>query len=91
MKTTNITRTINTATATLTYVDLQKMAVETVEESIVTTQKVTEKDFSNMYNDGKNYKLLKVDNIRYSSKLYEMDLETFVKYAKEVGKGRVTL
>lgn len=91
MKTTNITRTINTATATLTYVDLQKMAVETVEESIVTTQKVTEKDFSNMYNDGKIYKLLKVDNIRYSSKLYEMDLETFVKYAKEIGEGRVTL
>lgn len=91
MKNTNITRTINTATATLTYVDLKAMKVVTSDESMVTTQKVTEKDFSKMYNDGETYKLLKVDNIRYTSKLYEMDLETFVKYATEIGDGRVTL
>ena len=91
MKNTNITRTINTATATITYVDLKSMAIETVDESIVTTQKVTEKDFANMYNDGNVYKQIKVDNIRYESKLYEMSLEDFVKYGTVVGNGRVTL
>ena len=91
MKNTNITRTINTATATLTYVDLKQMTVMTSDVSIVTTQKVSEKDFTNWFNDGELFKLLKVENIRYSSKLYEMDLETFVKYATEIGNGRVTL
>ena len=91
MKNTNITRTINIATATITYVDLKAMAIETVDESIVTTQKVSEKDFANMYNDGNIYKQIKVDNIRYESKLYEMSLEDFVKYGNEVGNGRVTL
>ena len=91
MKKTNITRTINTATATFTYVDLKAMAVETADVSIVTTQKVSEKNFVNFYNDGNIYKQIKVDNIRYSSKLYEMSLEDFVKYGTEVGNGRVTL
>lgn len=91
MKNINITRTINTATATLTYVDLNLMKVMAVDASIVTTQKVSEKDFSGLYNDGTMFKLLKVENIRYSSKLYEMDLETFVRYGTEVGEGRITL
>ena len=91
MKNTSITRTINIATATITYVDLKAMAIETVDESIVTTQKVSEKDFANMYNDGNIYKQIRVDNIRYESKLYEMSLEDFVKYGNEVGNGRVTL
>ena len=91
MKNINITRTINTATATLTYVDLKQMKVMSSDESIVTTQKVSEKDFAGWFNDGELFKLLKVENIRYSSKLYEMDLETFVKYGTEIGNGRVTL
>ena len=91
MKNTNITRTINIATATITYVDLKAMAIETVDVSIVTTQKVSEKDFVKCYNDGTIYKQIKVDNIRYESKLYEMSLEDFVKYGTEVGDGRVTL
>ena len=91
MKNTNITRTINIATATITYVDLKAMAIETVDESIVTTQKVTEKDFANFCNDGVYRKQVKIDNIRYESKLYEMSLEDFVKYGNEVGNGRVTL
>ena len=91
MKNTNITRTINTATATITCVDLKAMTVETVDVSIVTTQKVSEKDFVKWYNDGSLYKQIKVDNIRYESKLYEMTLEDFVKYGTEVGNGRVTL
>ena len=91
MKNTNITRTINTATATLTYVDLKQMTVMTSDVSIVTTQKVSEKDFANWFNDGELFKLLKVENIRYDSKLYEMSLEDFVKYGTEVGNGRVTL
>ena len=91
MKNTNITRTINTATATITCVDLKAMTVETVDVSIVTTQKVSEKDFANWFNDGNAYKQIKVDNIRYESKLYEMSLEDFVKYGTEVGNGRVTL
>lgn len=91
MKNTNITRTINTATATITYVNLQTMTVQTDDVSIVTTQKVTEKDFAKFYNDGVNNKQVKVDNIRYNSKLYEMSLEDFIKYGTEVGNGRVTL
>lgn len=91
MKNINITRTINTATATLTYVDLKLMKVMNADVSIVTTQKVSEKDFFGQYNDGEFFKLLKVENIRYTSKLYEMDLETFVKYGTEIGDGRVTL
>ena len=91
MKNTKITRTINTATATITYVDLKAMAVETADVSIVTTQKVSEKDFVKCYNDGNVYKQIKVDNIRYESKLYEMSLEDFVKYGTVVGNGRVTL
>ena len=91
MKNTNITRTINTATATITYVDLQTMTVQTDDVSIVTTQKVTEKDFARWFNDGVSFKQIKVDNIRYDSKLYEMSLEDFVKYGTEVGNGRVTL
>ena len=91
MKNTNITRTINTATATITYVDLVTMAVETEDVSIVTTQKVSEKDFVKWYNDGNIYKQIKVDNIRYESKLYEMSLEDFIEYGTEVGNGRVTL
>ena len=91
MKSTNITRTINTATATIAYVDLQSMSVELIDVSIVTTQKVSEKDFVNFYNDGSLYKQIKVDNIRYESKLYEMTLYDFVKYGTEVGNGRVTL
>ena len=91
MKSTNITRTINTATATITYVDLQLMTVTTDDVSIVTTQKVTEKDFANFYNDGVRTKQVKVDNIRYDSKLYEMSLEDFIRYGTEVGNGRVTL
>ena len=91
MKNTNITRTINTATATITYVDLQAMTVKTDDVSIVTTQKVSEKDFANFHNDGVNAKQVKVDNIRYNSKLYEMSLEDFIKYGTEVGNGRVTL
>ena len=91
MKNTNITRTINTATATVTFVDLKALSVESVDVSIVTTQKVSEKDFMKWYNDGSVYKQIKVDNIRYESKLYEMSLEDFVKYGTEVGNGRVTL
>lgn len=91
MKSTNITRTINTATATITYVDLQTMTVQTEDVSIVTTQKVTVKDFASFCNDGVYTKQVKVDNIRYDSKLYEMSLEDFVKYGTEVGNGRVTL
>ena len=91
MKNTNITRTINIATATITYVNLKAMAIETVDVSIVTTQKVSEKDFVKCYNDGNIYKQIRVDNIRYESKLYEMSLEDFVKYGTEVGNGRVTL
>lgn len=91
MKNTNITRTINIATATITYVDLKLMTVETADVSIVTTQKVSEKDFVKRYNDGIMFKQIKVDNIRYESKLYEMSLEDFVKYGTEVGNGRVTL
>lgn len=91
MKSINITRTINTATATITYVDLKTMTVENDDVSIVTTQKVSEKDFVNWFNDEKAYKQIKVDNIRYESKLYEMSLEDFVKYGTEVGNGRVTL
>ena len=91
MKNTNITRTINTATATITYVDLQSMTVEKIDVSIATTQKLSEKDFVNFYNDGSLYKQIKVDNIHYESKLYEMTLEDFVKYGMEVGNGRVTL
>ena len=91
MKNTNITRTINIATATITYVNLKAMAIETVDVSIVTTQKVSEKDFVKWFNDGTTYKQIKVDNIRYESKLYEMSLEDFVKYGNEVGNGRVTL
>lgn len=91
MKNTNITRTINTATATITFVDLKAMTVETADVSIVTTQKVSEKDFVNWFNDGNNYKQIKAGNIRYESKLYEMSLEDFVKYGNEVGNGRVTL
>ena len=91
MKNTNITRTINIATAAITYVDLKAMAVETADVSIVTTQKVSAKDFANMYNDGNIYKQIKVDNIRYESKLYEMSIDDFVKYGTEVGNGRVTL
>ena len=91
MKSTNITRTINTATATIAYVDLQSMSVELIDVSIVTTQKVSEKDFVNFYNDGSLYKQIKVDNINYESKLYEMSLDDFVKYGTEVGNGRVTL
>ena len=91
MKSTNITRTINTATATITYVDLTLMTIESEDVSIVTTQKVTEKDFANFCNDGVYRKQVKIDNIRYESKLYEMSLEDFVKYGNEVGNGRVTL
>ena len=91
MKNTNITRTINIATATITFVDLKAMSVEATDVSIVTTQKVSEKDFMEWYNDGDIYKQIKVDNIRYESKLYEMSLEDFVKYGTEVGNGRVTL
>ena len=91
MKNTNITRTINTATATITYVDLTLMTVTTDDVSIVTTQKVTEKDFAKFYNDGVHTKQVKVDNIRYDSKLYEMSLEDFIRYGTEVGNGRVTL
>ena len=91
MKNTNITRTINTATATITYVDLKTMTVENDDVSIVTTQKVTEKDFVKWFNDGNVYKQIKVDNIRYESKLYEMSLEDFIRYGTEVGNGRVTL
>lgn len=91
MKTTNITRTINTATATITYVDLTLMTIESEDVSIVTTQKVTEKDFANFCNDGVYRKQVKIENIRYESKLYEMSLEDFVKYGTEVGNGRVTL
>ena len=91
MKKANITRTINTATATITYVDLVSMTLQTNDVSIVTTQKVTEKDFAKFYNDGLNIKLVKVDNIRYDSKLYQMSLEDFVKYGTEVGDGRVKL
>ena len=91
MKNTNITRTINIATATVTFVDLKALSVESVDVSIVTTQKVSEKDFANWFNDGNTYKQIKVDNIRYESKLYEMSLEDFVKYGTEVGNGRVTL
>ena len=91
MKNTNITRTINIATATITYVNLKAMAIETVDVSIVTTQKVSEKDFVKCYNDGNIYKQIKVDNIRYESKLYEMSLEDFIEYGTEVGNGRVTL
>ena len=91
MKNTNITRTINIATATITYVALVAMTVETDDVSIVTTQKVSEKDFMKWYNDGTIYKQIKVDNIRYESKLYELSLEDFVKYGTEVGNGRVTL
>lgn len=91
MKSTNITRTINTATATITYVDLHLLRIETTDVSIVTTQKVTEKDFEKFYNDGVNNKQVKVCNIRYESKLYEMSLEDFIQYATVVGNGRVTL
>ena len=49
------------------------------------------KDFVNFYNDGSLYKQIKVDDIHYESKLYEMTLEDFVKYGMEVGDGRVTL
>ena len=91
MKNTNITRTINTATATITFVDLKALSVETTDVSIVTTQKVSEKDFVKKYNDGILCKQIRVDNIRYESKLYEMSLEDFVKYGTEVGNGRVTL
>ena len=91
MKNTNITRTINTATATITYVDLKTMTVENDDVSIVTTQKVTEKDFVKWFNDGNVYKQIKVDNIRDESKLYEMSLEDFIRYGTEVGNGRVTL
>ena len=91
MKNTNITRTINTATASITYVDLKAMALETIDVSIVTTQKVSEKDFVNWFNDGNTYKQIKVDNIRYERNLYEMSLDDFVKYGNEVGNGRVTL
>ena len=91
MKNTNITRTINTATATITYVDLHLLRIETTDVSIVTTQKVTEKDFEKFYNDGVNNKQVKVTNIRYESKLYEMSLEDFIQYATVVGNGRVTL
>ena len=91
MKNTNITRTINTASATITYVDLTLMTIESKDVSIVTTQKVTEKDFANFCNDGVYRKQVKVENIRYESKLYEMSLEDFVKYGNEVGNGRVTL
>ena len=91
MKNTNITRTINTATATITYVDLTLMTIESEDVSIVTTQKVTEKDFASYCNDGVYRKQVKIDNIRYESKLYEMSLEDFVKYGNEVGNGRVTL
>ena len=91
MKSTNITRTINTATATITYVDLTLMTIESEDVSIVTTQKVTEKDFANFCNDGVYRKQVKIENIRYESKLYEMSLEDFVKYGNEVGNGRVTL
>ena len=91
MKNTNITRTINTATVTITYVNLQTMTVQTDDVSIVTTQKVTEKDFVKWFNDDVYFKQIKVDNIRYDSKLYEMSLEDFVKYGTEVGNGRVTL
>ena len=91
MKNTNITRTINIATATITYVDLTLMTIESKDVSIVTTQKVSEKDFANFCNDGVYRKQVKIDNIRYESKLYEMSLEDFVKYGTEVGNGRVKL
>lgn len=91
MKNTNITRTINIATATITYVDLKALSVVTTDVSIVTTKKVSEKDFVKKYNDGILCKQIKVDNIRYESKLYEMSLEDFIEYGTEVGNGRVTL
>lgn len=91
MKSINITRTINTATATVTYVDMNDLKVKEKTFSIPTTQKVNEKAFTKSLENDETVKVLKVSEITYESALYEMDLQTFMTYATRVGDGRVTL
>lgn len=93
MTNTKITRTINVATIRYTYADMNAKTVESNAVNMATTQKVTDKQAerfvkSMLSNVGV---LLSVDSITYESRLYEMDLQTFIEHAKYIGDGRVTL
>lgn len=90
MTNTKITRTINTATAIITFFNDETEAIEKKTVSVATTQRVSEKEFKKIASvDG--LQVLKVSNITYESGLYEMDLSTFLQYADKVGEGRTTL
>lgn len=93
MTNTKITRTVNIATISYTYADMNSKTVETNAVNMATTQKVTDKQAEKFVNAMLNNVgvLLKIDSITYTSKLYEMDLQTFIEHATYVGNGRVTL
>lgn len=91
MKNTNITRTINFASAQVTVYHPNDDKLSTADITILTTQKLTDADIKAEVSKRYGVQCLKIKSVSYSSALYEMDLETFVKYGKEVGEGRVTL
>ena len=91
MKNTNITRTVNFALAHVTVYDPNDDKLSTTDITILTTQKLTDSDIKAEVKKRYGVECLKIKDVSYRSALYEMDLETFVKYGTEVGEGRVTL
>lgn len=91
MTNTKITRTINTATASVVLFDISTEQLEHTVVQYYTTQKITEKEIVKMLESEQPVKVLKVEKIVYTSDLYEMDVNTFVENAKKIGTGRVTL